>query len=69
MRKRINFDLMDETATRKINKQSKLTFGVKIGESLNFILYSFNTESTLFSKPIYAEVCILELSNLFKYLW
>ena len=70
IRKRLNLDLIDKSDIHRIlNGQSKLPFDDKIAEYEKFNLYSFNKETSKFTKPIYIGFCVLELSKLLMYEW
>ena len=70
IRKRLNLALIDKSDIHRIlNRQSKLSFDDKIAEYEKFNLYSFNEETIKFTKPIYIEFCVLELSKLLMYEW
>ena len=70
VRKRLNFDLIDKSDThRKLNRQSKLSCDDKIAEYEKFSFYSFNKESVKFTKPIFVEISVLELSKLLMCEW
>ena len=70
IRKRLNLDMIDKSDIHKIlNRQSKLSFDVKIAEYEIFNLYSFNKETIKFTKPIYIGYSVLELSKLSMYEW
>ena len=64
----LNLEMIDKSDTHKnLNRQSKLSFQDKIAEYEKFSLYSFNKENTKFTKLIYVEICVLELSKLIMY--
>ena len=70
IRKRLNLDLIDKSDTHRIlNRQSKLCFDDKVAEKEKFNLYSFNKETSNFTKPIYVRFCVIELSKLLMYEW
>ena len=70
VRTHAGFDLIGKSVTHKnFKRQSKVNFDDKIKDFEKFSFYSFNEESTTFTKPNYVGFCVLEKSNLINFEW
>ena len=68
VRDRVNLEFIDHSQIQQIIKrQSKLSFKGIVEHYSKFSVYKFDKEKTVFDKPIYLGISVLELSKLLMY--